>query len=62
MTRVSTFKEAKALGLKFSVHVLNQPDKADNGWHYFATAAELAEFKAAHPDPLNDDAPSFNIF
>ena len=61
-TRISTYKEAKALGFKFSVHVLNQPNKEDNGWWYFATAQEMIEFGESHPDPLNDNAESFSIF
>ena len=62
MAKFKNYVEAGKAGFKFSVHKLNQPDKADNGWNYFQTAAEAMEFDESHPDPLNDNAPTFNIF
>lgn len=44
---------AKAEGMRYAIHVLNQPDSTDNGWHYFETRAEAEAFVVAHPDRLN---------
>lgn len=51
--RYPTFKAAKAAGVTHGVHVLNQPNKEDNGWHYFHSFKEAVEFKETHPDPHN---------
>lgn len=49
-----SFKEARAAGMHYGVHVLNQPDKEDNGWHYFKKFDEAFEFRRTHPDPYNE--------
>lgn len=54
MTRVSSAKEARLLGLGFGAYVLNQADPADNGWHFFLTREEAQAFIDTHPDSLNE--------
>lgn len=51
--RYPTVRQARVAGSTHAVHILNQPDKADNGWHYFPDFESAQKFMATHTDPLN---------